>query len=149
VRVAIVRHARAGDRAAWNGDDLERPLGVRQAAALPGLLADQPVTRIVSSPALRCTGTVEPLGHARGVAVEQDPCLLEDADPEAALGLVLGDASDGLVLCTHGGLLTPMLDALAAAGAPVQPRKDGKGAVWLLEVEAGRVVDARYLPPPA
>jgi 8-oxo-(d)GTP phosphatase len=149
--VLVVRHALAGVREDWNGDDLARPLderGRRQAAALVPLLADLPVTDVRSSPARRCTETVDPLGAARGVAIRTDDALLEDADPAGALALVRS-GTDGLVLCTHGGLLTPLLAALVAEGVPADPTLDGKGATWVLEVTDGRVVDARYLPPPA
>ena len=60
----LVRHAVAGDRRKWSGDDRLRPLdrrGRRQASALPEALSGFPVSRILTSPAARCIGTVEPL----------------------------------------------------------------------------------------
>ena len=71
--VFLVRHAKAGDRSTWQGDDDGRPLtkaGRRQARALVDVFAGRPINRIVSSPAVRCVDTVEPLAEARGLAVE-------------------------------------------------------------------------------
>ena len=62
--VFLVRHARAGDRERWTGDDRLRPLdgkGRRQADAMVAPLAGYPITRLVSSPYLRCVQTLEPL----------------------------------------------------------------------------------------
>ena len=49
----LVRHASAGERAEWDGDDAERPLderGEAQAAHLPDVLSRFPIERILSSP---------------------------------------------------------------------------------------------------
>src|SRR6266487_860694 len=62
----IVRHARAGKRWEWEGDDRERPLdkkGRREAGGLLEQFAPYSVERIASSPSLRCTqngGAFEP-----------------------------------------------------------------------------------------
>ena len=55
--VYLVRHAKAGNRSAWSGPDEERPLskaGVAQVKAMTAWLAGQTVTRVLSSPSLRC-----------------------------------------------------------------------------------------------
>ena len=52
----LLRHAWAGDRAAWNADDRLRPLDERgraQAEALRDALLERGVTRVVSSPYAR------------------------------------------------------------------------------------------------
>ena len=49
----LVRHAAAGDRAAWKGDDRLRPLdgrGRQQAAWLAGVLSGFRMRRLLSSP---------------------------------------------------------------------------------------------------
>jgi hypothetical protein len=64
VTVYLVRHARAGDRSRWTGDDWLRPLSVRghrQAYLLIKLLADAKFDRILSSPYVRCMQTVVPI----------------------------------------------------------------------------------------
>ena len=70
----FVRHARAGDREKWEGDDRLRPLdrkGRRQAEGLVELLAEYPIERLLSSPYLRCVQSFEPLAQARGLEIEQ------------------------------------------------------------------------------
>ena len=67
----LVRHAHAGDKRAWLGPDAVRPLstpGRREAHGLLTRLRDHPITRILSSPAVRCLQTVEPLARRRGLA---------------------------------------------------------------------------------
>ena len=64
----MVRHAKAGDRGEWSGDDRMRPLtksGQRQAEGLANLLDREPIDKILSSGYLRCVQTVEPLGARR------------------------------------------------------------------------------------
>ncbi len=72
----VVRHAKAGIRAAWTGPDQERPLtrrGRKQACRLVERFQGLDIERILSSPFLRCVQTVEPLGEARGLPVEVAP----------------------------------------------------------------------------
>ena len=74
----LIRHARAGDRHAWDGDDRVRPVDDRgrlQSVALVEALADFKIDRIVSSPYLRCVQTVEPLAEALGLEIELDEQL--------------------------------------------------------------------------
>src|SRR5262249_55413614 len=62
--VYLVRHAKAGSREQWRADDDLRPLttkGWRQAEGLVEAFADRPLASILSSPAVRCVQTVEPL----------------------------------------------------------------------------------------
>jgi len=103
----LVRHARAGDRAQWDGDDRERPLdprGVEQATALVALLAPFPVETILASPYLRCVQTVEPLAAARGLAIELRSELGEELQLTAGIELVRTLAGRAAVVCGHGGL---------------------------------------------
>ncbi len=70
--VYLVRHAKAGDRQAWPGDDLSRPLsktGRRQAKALVRVLSGRMIERILSSPAHPVHGDGE---TARGAAGAPD-----------------------------------------------------------------------------
>jgi 8-oxo-(d)GTP phosphatase len=76
--LVIVRHASAGSKAAWAGDDLARPLdpgGAAAAQVLAGLLARiAPAARVISSPAARCVQTVAPFAAQVRRRVEQAPC---------------------------------------------------------------------------
>ena len=87
----LVRHAWAGSRDDWEGDDRERPLderGVEQARELVERLAPFTITRILSSPYRRCVETVEPLARARGLEIEQRPELGEERQMTDGIALV-------------------------------------------------------------
>ena len=105
--ILLVRHASAGDRYEWEGDDRLRPLderGRRQADELVELLEQYEVTRLLSSPSLRCVQTVEPFAEARGLGIEVRDELseqLQDVDGPTFVGS-LHDVN--AVLSCHGGL---------------------------------------------
>jgi 8-oxo-dGTP diphosphatase len=139
VALLVVRHARAGSPAEWEGDDRLRPLdkkGWRQARGLPALIADHPLHRLVSSAALRCTQTLEPLAAERGLELETAPQLMEGSSGEAALGL-LRELGDRAAVCTHGDVLEHLLG---------EPGK--KGSTRVVELRDGRPVVLEYLLPP-
>jgi 8-oxo-dGTP diphosphatase len=103
----VIRHARAGDRAEWRGDDRRRPLderGRRQAEALVDALAAFPVTRILSSPYDRCVQTVEPLAAQRELPVEVSEELGEEQQLTAGAVLVRSLIGQEVAVCVHGGL---------------------------------------------
>jgi broad specificity phosphatase PhoE len=148
--VFVVRHAKAGSRHAWDGPDAARPLskpGRRQAAGLVDQLADQDIKRIIASPFVRCTETVEPLAKRRQLMIEPSPSLEEGAPLEEALRLLEKVAYEPTVLCTHGDVIGELLDHLRRSGVAVDERME-KGSTWILGVEGGDVVGARYVPPP-
>ena len=135
----VVRHARAGKRREWQGDDRLRPLdekGRREAAGLPGLLTRFEIARIASSPCLRCTQTVEPLGEQRGLPIDERRELEEGASLEETLAL-LRELGDDAVLCTHGDVL---VNLFGEAGQ--------KGSTRVVELRDGEPVVLEYLPPP-
>lgn len=150
--ILLVRHAHAGEREEWNARDVARPLtpaGRRQALALVRLLSTNAVGRIVSSPAVRCLQTVEPLAAARGLAVEQDGRLHETTPTPVVLELLAELGGQRLVLCTHGDVIGPLISALALRGVDVgdDPRWP-KGSTWALSGSGSGVTAATYLPPP-
>jgi 8-oxo-dGTP diphosphatase len=92
VRLYVVRHAHAGGRSSWDGDDGARPLsrkGQRQADGIADQLADAGIHRLLSSPALRCVQTLQPLAERLGLPVEDDARLEEGARLRDALALAV------------------------------------------------------------
>jgi phosphohistidine phosphatase SixA len=146
----VVRHADAGHKRDWDGPDLLRPLspvGGRQAAGLVDRLQDYPVEQILSSPAVRCLQTVQPLARDRYLRIESAPTLGVDVDPNLVLGLFWDPGLRDTVLCSHGEMITWLLAHLAANGLVTDaPLEAAKGSTWLLYRANGRV-HARYLPP--
>jgi phosphohistidine phosphatase SixA len=138
VIVYLVRHATAGHRASWEGDDdLLRPLddrGRRQAEGLVELLGRREFERIVSSPAVRCVDTVVPLADSRGLTVEPSDALAEGAGREAALELFRA-AAGPLVASVHGDTVEELTGGSAK-----------KGSTTVLEVDEDRVEVLERLP---
>ena len=103
----LIRHARAGKRSEWHGDDRRRPLderGRRQAVALVDELAPFPIERILSSPYTRCVQTIEPIAAQRGLEIELRSELGEERQHDAGAALARGLAGEPVALCVHGGL---------------------------------------------
>jgi len=148
----LVRHAKAGDRSDWSGDDRLRPLtksGQRQAEALADMLEGEPIDKILSSGYLRCMRTVEPLGARRTLSVEPIKDLEEGAGGESVLRLVQKFRGRNVVLCTHGDVMEELIEALIAQGLVQRARAHmEKGSTWVLEEQDGKVTGAKYLPAP-
>ena len=112
--VILIRHASAGDRERWSGDDRERPLderGWRQAEAFVHSLAGYEIERILSSSLVRCVQTMEPLARELGIEIEKRGELTEGATREEALALVDEVRGAGVALCTHGDVVLELLGA--------------------------------------
>jgi phosphohistidine phosphatase SixA len=151
--IYLVRHAKAGERDAWIGDDELRPLSGRghlQARELVDVLADAHFERVVSSPYVRCMETVVPVAAARRLAVEPSDALAEGTTLEEALALVQKVAGAGAVLCTHGDIVPMLLDYYARRGVDLGPAPQWpKGCTWVLETDTtGEVTSAEYFAPP-
>lgn len=149
--VVLVRHASAGERGDFDGDDRLRPLderGRRQSEALAKALAGLPVERILSSPARRCVQTVEPLGQGRGLSVEIIPDLFEGC-AEEAVELIRSLAGSDVVACTHGDIVPALLDHVARFDGvrfPPNPRYP-KGSAWILASTRSGFSDAEFIAP--
>lgn len=137
-RLYLVRHAKAEARERWPGPETCRPLtsrGRRQAEAIAEELAGarRPPCEIVSSPAVRCGETVEPLATRLELEVETVSWLYEGSDPAAALAL-LSERASRTVACTHGDVIWGLLELLSGDGVDLGPRPDApKGGVWRID----------------
>jgi 8-oxo-dGTP diphosphatase len=153
VTIYLVRHAKAGERNVWEGDDHLRPLSGRghlQARGLLDVLEDAQFDRLLSSPFVRCMETVVPISGARGVAIEPVEVLAEGAALEEVLALVRKHTAHGAVFCTHGDVIPMLLEHYANNGVDIGTTPQWpKGSTWALETDAtGEVTSVRYLPPP-
>jgi 8-oxo-dGTP diphosphatase len=149
--LVVIRHADAGRRDRWQGDDRLRGLGKkgrRQAEALARTLADVDLRRILSSPYVRCVQTVEPLAEGRGLPVETTDDLAEGAGLMRLLRLFKELSGTPTALCTHGDVMAELGDFLIERGL-IQPDdlRNEKGGAWLLQEKNGELTAARYLPP--
>lgn len=145
----LLRHADAGARGDWQGDDRDRPLnasGRAQAEAIVGLYAAQPIERILTSPYARCVQTVEPLAAARGLDVEVEEDLAEGTPPDLVWRLLRRLGGTHAVLCTHGDIVESVVTSVASqGGAPDGQLSWHKASTWIVDLGDGR---ARYVPDP-
>jgi len=149
-RVDLVRHADAGDREAWSGSDNERPLtgkGRRQAESLVEHFKIREDMKVISSPAVRCVQTVEPLARSLHTNVSLDVRLFEGEAPTAVLELIRNLERD-TVLCSHGDIIGGIVFQLMDEEIAPTDARFQKASTWRLTCRQGDVVKAEYLPPP-
>jgi 8-oxo-dGTP pyrophosphatase MutT (NUDIX family)/phosphohistidine phosphatase SixA len=138
--VLLVRHAEAGVREAWRGDDDLRPLtaeGHRQAQGLRALLPLFGAARVYSAPPLRCRQSVEDLAADLGVPIITEPRLSEEgyrADPAAGRQRLIEIAAGPggpAVVCSQGGVIPDLVGHLAhSAGLTLLDLPKRKGSYW-------------------
>jgi 8-oxo-dGTP diphosphatase len=150
--IYLVRHAKAGERRVWEGDDEARPLskhGWRQSEAIAERLAKKGTTSLYSSPYVRCMQTLQPLGQRLGVEIDTERRLSEGEPFEPVLEL-LGEVATGAVLCSHGDIVPAVIQALARRGMEVETRPDWrKGTIWVLKRKGDRITKGKVWPPPS
>jgi 8-oxo-dGTP diphosphatase len=153
--ILLVRHASAGDRYRWWGDDVDRPLDERgraQADALADAYGDAPLTALLTSRAVRCQQTVGPLAQRAGADLSVHKALFE-GDPASATELVRelarADEAGFSVLCSHADVIPEVLRDLMFDGMRVHgPRGCAMASAWELTIADGHVTRGRYLPRP-
>ena len=148
----VVRHAHAGRRSAYRGDDRVRPLSPRGRAwsrDLVPLLSQYRPQRILSSPYVRCCATVQPLAEALDLPVESVDELAEGHGPEA-VRLLTTMAGESAVLCTHGDVATELLEVLVPD--PKSPDRKAfrlqKGEVWVVQSTGSSLSIVEHLRRP-
>ena len=159
--VLLVRHARAGERRQWSGDDDQRPLsstGRAEAHKLSRMLTLFGPDRVVSAPPLRCLDTVRPLAQELNLPVTIEPLFGERgyaAAPEAAAQRLIALAAQGgvSVVCSQGGAIPGLVATLARAsrhdlGVPRDPVPARKASTWLLALRDHTLVAADYYEHP-
>lgn len=148
----LVRHAKAGSRSKWEGPAERRPVskpGRRQSIAIADALAAAGVTKIITSPHVRCRQTIEPLAGRTAVPIDVAEALAEGAPLDGSLVLVDKVIAETAVLCTHGDVLAALLSHFQRHGAHLDDDRLEKGSIWELDVVEGAVVAAHYIPPPS
>ncbi|KAA2253643.1 NUDIX hydrolase [Solihabitans fulvus] len=163
----LTRHAKAGKREHWAGDDELRPLspaGRRQAEALRGLLPLFGADRVHAAPRVRCVQTVEGLAEDLAAPVVREPLLSEEGywpNPEIGAARLMDILAGGgaPVVSSQGGVIPHLVTELARRGGlDLGTIACKKGSVWVLSFAAGHAVSnsdgvpqlvaAHYLPSP-
>lgn len=150
--VYLVRHAKAGERRLWEGEDEARPLskyGWKQSQAIARRLGSKRASSLYSSPYVRCMQTLEPLAEHLGVDIHSEQRLYEGAPFEPVLDL-LAEVPTAAVLCSHGDIIPEVIQALARRGMEVQTPPDWrKGSIWVLKRKGDRITKGKVWPPPS
>ena len=156
----LVRHARAGDRQKWVGDDDLRPIdktGRIQAEMLVPLLGAFGVNAIHSAPLVRCEQTVTPLADETGLEIVREPALSDEGfatDPDRAVERLVELATsteEPAVVSSQGSAIPGIIQALAdEAGIDVGDTSTKKGGTWYLGFYGSRlgVADLMQTPLP-
>lgn len=153
----LVRHAKAGSRAEWDGADEDRPLSRsgRKQVPLVGRLAEVcGGDRVHSAPLVRCVDTVAPIATGLGVPVVPEELLTEKAyvgSEDLAVRRVLDLVAEGgtPVVCSQGGVIPDLVRRLVTApGVLGRHVESKKGSVWALFFADGTVRAADYIRTP-
>jgi 8-oxo-dGTP diphosphatase len=158
VTLLLVRHAKAGDRADFDGPDELRPLdrrGREQASRLAEVLPAFGPADLLSADRVRCRQTLEPLAERLGLDIGRATELGEEefqADPQGGLALIERlleprEHPGVTVVCSQGGAIPSVLMALGvrwegAAGALWPP--SAKGSTWALGGRPGALAADYY-----
>ncbi len=149
--VFLIRHAKAGSRSRWDGEDFDRPLtsaGLEQSQLLVETLSKHLPPAIYSSPFLRCIQTVEPIAKHCGLTVNIVSQLAEGANFEETIAL-LNAVEENSVLCSHGDVIPNAVQALIRRGLKMTtPTDSRKAGIYILHRDRSQFVSAECLSPP-
>jgi 8-oxo-dGTP pyrophosphatase MutT (NUDIX family)/phosphohistidine phosphatase SixA len=156
--VLLVRHASAGTKEDWQGDDDLRPLdetGQEQADELVRLLSRFEVMKLVSANNLRCVQTLKPIADSIGLEIEENSVLSEtgySGHEREAVETVrrLGDHEEAVAVCTQRVVIPDLMRRMAEEdGVELpDPFKSKKACVWALSFDGPLLVGVEYFPPP-
>ncbi|MGI9621769.1 MAG: SixA phosphatase family protein [Acidimicrobiales bacterium] len=150
--IFLIRHASAGKRTAAQSDHLREldDTGLRQAKNIARSLSAYSIDHIMTSPAVRCVETVQPLADELGLTVDVSEALWEGQGPMPALSLVkrLLAADSTAALCSHGDIIPELLRTLEREHGIATGHQCAKASVWALDGYGGTVRSARYLGTP-
>jgi 8-oxo-dGTP diphosphatase len=155
-RFLLVRHALAVSKQKWSDADEARPLnreGLRQSRGLVRTLRDFGVSRLLSSPAVRCQMTLTPASQELFVPIAFRDALAVGAPVTDLLSLLDSESVENAALCTHGETFAALSRAWAVTwtGASAAPdlTDTAKGGSWIIRNYGSASASAEYLGVPA
>ena len=153
----IVRHATAGRRSRYKGDDRNRPLdthGRAQADSLVGLLLAFGATDLHAADRLRCHQTIQPLAEKLSVTICNEPALTEEAYAESRKRarqrvLDIVEKPGTRVICSQGKVIPDLIEWWCERD-DVRPdrSRNRKGSVWVLSMANETLVAADHIGSP-
>lgn len=154
--VVLMRHAKAGRRSEWKGEDRLRPLdkiGRRHAREVVPVLSGFGPRRVLAADRVRCEQTVQSLADRLDLKVESAPEFSDEAQarhPDQTLASVraLANEPGASVICSQGSAIPGLLADLDVPANRKDRYPSRKGSIWVLSFLAGRVVAGDYYPHP-
>ncbi|MCH9666760.1 MAG: NUDIX hydrolase [Actinomycetia bacterium] len=155
--VMIVRHATAGRRARYTGDDRKRPLdkqGRAQAESLVGQLLSFGAGELFAADRVRCRQTLDPLAEELGTVIRREPALTEEAyadNRKAGRRRVLEIAATSVnpVICTQGKVIPDLIEWWCERdGVRPDKSRNRKGSTWVMSLSEGRLIAADHIGSP-
>lgn len=152
VALVVLRHAHAKSRSSWRDDDELRPLDRRgrvEAAALQLALSTFGFQRLLSSGALRCVRTLQPLATSSGLEIETDQALSEQGTPDQVRATVIAArnaavaTAEPTLICSHRPTLP---DVFAALDVPAVPLTPGGFVIVHLDGSGSAISQEQYGP---
>lgn len=135
--IIALRHAKAANPFDWEGADADRTLtsrGAKEAALIaPGIAAFGP-ERIMSSDAVRCMQTVEPLSRLLGVTPKPTALISQESPehPRAEIERRVGKAvrkRRGMVLCSHAPVIPEIVTAVVHAADGLESERTHRASM--------------------
>jgi 8-oxo-(d)GTP phosphatase len=152
--VLVVRHATAGRKSRYKGDDTKRPLDKRgraQAEALVQQLLAFGASDVYAADRVRCHQTVEPLAEELGVTVHNEPMITEEAYAKSAKrarhrALEIAQQPGTPVICTQGKVIPDLIEWWCERdGVRPDKSRNHKGSTWVLSLADGKLVAADHI----
>lgn len=162
-QVILVRHARAGDRNKWKGEDARRPLdkkGLLQAEYLAPQLRAFGANAVVSAEPDRCVQTLTPLAEGLGTKAVVDHTIGDMGaldSPKSAVATLKSFVEGGepvpggkiTALSSQGAAIPLMLERITKGTPFAHTDFDTKkGGQWTLTFAEGNLIGLDYLPSP-
>jgi len=151
--LVLVRHADAGDPAAWSGPDAARPLsgkGRKQAQRLARFLREIGLEpdAIITSPKIRADETAAAIAEGLGIDVRTDDRLAEGFGLSELSAVVREGSYRRPILVGHDPDFSELVELLVGASIPLR-----KGALARIEVPGDVIAGTgagvlRWLIPP-
>ena len=153
----LVRHATAGRKSRYHGDDRKRPLDKRgraQAESLVSVLLAFGATDLHAADRVRCQQTLGPLADELGTTIRDEPALTEEAYADnrklaRRRLLEIAEKSGTRVICSQGKVIPGLIEWWCERdGVRPDKSRNRKGGTWVLSSSGGRLVAADHIGSP-
>jgi 8-oxo-(d)GTP phosphatase len=153
----VVRHATAGRKSRYKGDDRKRPLdkhGRAQAESLVSVLMAFGAGDLHAADRVRCRQTLGPLAEELGTTIEDEPVLTEEEyaagrKPARQRLLEIAEKPGTSVICSQGKVIPGLIEWWCERdGVRPDRSRNRKGSTWVLSLSDGKLIAADHIGSP-